>query len=262
MRQFITTASILICSLLLLTFCGGGGAQTDTNAVDEIPPVPVNIASVGAGSIEKTIELFGNVRAEQSVTIFSTIDDEKIVQAVDQAAAGLEAAQTQYQTANSEWERAQTLYQEKVVSQSHYEGMKAQRDAAHSNVKQMEAVYSTAQSQLRDTKITSPISGVVSFRGLDAGDMATPQVPLFEVVTLHPIKVEINVIERNVGVITAGLEARVTVSSSPDTTFIGTIEKVNPTLDPMSRTASAEITLANPQMQLKPRLRWTMKKVA
>jgi multidrug efflux pump subunit AcrA (membrane-fusion protein) len=34
--------------------------------------------------------------------------------------------------------------------------------------------------------------------------------------------------------------------------FIGTIEKVNPTLDPMSRTASAEITLANPQMQLKP----------
>jgi RND family efflux transporter MFP subunit len=273
MRQFITTALILICSLLLLTVCGDGEAQA---AMDEIQAVPVNAIVVGTGTIERTIKLFGNIQAEQSVTIISTItnriikinadigdavfigdvlaviDDEKIIQAFDQAAAGLETAQAQYLSANAEWERVQKLYQEKVVSQSHYEGMKAQRDAAYSNVKQMKAVLSSAQSQLRDTEITSPISGVISFRGLDVGDMAAPQIPLFKVVTLDPIKVNINVIERNIGIITEGLEARVTVSSFPDTVFIGTVEKVNPTLNPMSRSANAEIILANTQMQLKP----------
>lgn len=273
MRQFITTALILICSLLLLTVCGDGEAQA---AMDEIQAVPVNAIVVGTGTIERTIKLFGNIQAEQSVTIISTItnriikinadigdavfigdvlaviDDEKIIQAFDQAAAGLETAQAQYLSVNAEWERVQKLYQEKVVSQSHYEGMKAQRDAAYSNVKQMKAVLSSAQSQLRDTEITSPISGVISFRGLDVGDMAAPQIPLFKVVTLDPIKVNINVIERNIGIITEGLEARVTVSSFPDTVFIGTVEKVNPTLNPMSRSANAEIILANTQMQLKP----------
>ncbi len=273
MRQFITTALILICSLLLLTVCGDGEAQA---AMDEIQAAPVNAIVVGTGTIERTIKLFGNIQAEQSVTIISTItnriikinadigdavfigdvlaviDDEKIIQAFDQAAAGLETAQAQYLSANAEWERVQKLYQEKVVSQSHYEGMKAQRDAAYSNVKQMKAVLSSAQSQLRDTEITSPISGVISFRGLDVGDMAAPQIPLFKVVTLDPIKVNINVIERNIGIITEGLEARVTVSSFPDTIFIGTVEKVNPTLNPMSRSANAEIILANTQMQLKP----------
>ena len=161
MRQFITTALILICSLLLLTVCGDGEAQA---AMDEIQAVPVNAIVVGTGTIERTIKLFGNIQAEQSVTIISTItnriikinadigdavfigdvlaviDDEKIIQAFDQAAAGLETAQAQYLSANAEWERVQKLYQEKVVSQSHYEGMKAQRDAAYSNVKQMKAV--------------------------------------------------------------------------------------------------------------------------
>jgi multidrug efflux pump subunit AcrA (membrane-fusion protein) len=62
MRQFITTALILICSLLLLTVCGDGEAQA---AMDEIQAAPVNAIVVGTGTIERTIKLFGNIQAEQ-----------------------------------------------------------------------------------------------------------------------------------------------------------------------------------------------------
>ena len=263
----------LFVTVLLLINCGG--SQSDiTN--DVVKGIPVNIITANTGSIENIVKFFGNVKAEQAVTIHSTIpnrivkqnadigdfvaagdilaviDSEKIFQAVTQAEASLEVSKAQYRTAKAEWDRAQRLYVENVVSQSHYESIQAQHDAAASNVKQLEAVLSTAQSQLNDAEISSPITGVISYRALDVGDVAVPQIPLFKVVKMDPVRVHINVIERNVGKIQIGQKARIIVDSYPGIVFWGKVALVNPTLDPMSRTSSAEIKVENTDLKLKP----------
>jgi len=271
MKYIFRTIPFILITLIVVN-CGG-------KAEDEIEKkasIAVKAAEVANQDIQDVLEFFGNVEGEQSVKVFSTVPNrvtniyvnigdnvrkgqllatinaDKISDAVTQAEAGLEATQSQYNTTEAEFQRVQKLYDESVVSQSHYDAVKAQRDAAKSAVKQMEAALSATSSQFQDTRIKSPISGVIAMKNYELGDMAAPQIPFFEVVDMDPIKVSINVIERYLGMITPGLDAIITVNSYPDEKFSGKVNIVNPTLDAMTRTASAEIIIDNGSLKLKP----------
>jgi len=263
----------MVIAFLLISGCG---KSDDDNSEEIIAAVPVEMTTVELGNIEKTFHFFGNVTADQEIRVYSTIpnritaikvekgdkvqagdllaeiDTEKIRQAVTQAEAGLESAQAQFESVDAEWQRIKRLYADNAISQSQYDAVKAQRNAAGSGVKQMKAVLSTAKSQLQDTRITAPISGTISERNFEVGDLAVPQIPLFTVVKMDPVLVEVNVIERHINVIKPGQKAWITVSGYPDTVFQGRIKQVNPTLNPMTRTAKAEIEVPNPNLNLRP----------
>ncbi|MFC1784251.1 efflux RND transporter periplasmic adaptor subunit [Candidatus Neomarinimicrobiota bacterium] len=271
MKYLAKTLLIISFSMFLIN-CGGKNKTEETKTAR----IAVNVAEVKSQDIQGVLGFFGNIEGEQSVKVFSTmpnrvtniyveigdrvikgqllatINADKISDAVTQAEAGLEATQSQYNTTEAEFQRVQKLFDENVVSQSHYDAVKTQRDAAKSAVKQMKAALSAAKSQYQDTRIASPISGVVSMKNYELGDMAAPQMPFFEIVDMDPIKVSINVIERYLGLITPGLDAVITVNGYPGATFSGKVSIVNPTLDSMTRTANAEIIIDNKDLKLKP----------
>jgi RND family efflux transporter MFP subunit len=268
-----TTKIFLILSISL--FIIGCGGKNDDEA-NEVTPIAVKVAEITNQDIQGVLGFFGNIEGIQAVKVYSTIPNrvtniyvnigdevrkgqvlatinaDKITEGVTQAEAGYEATLAQYNTTEAEFQRVQKLYDENVVSQSHYDAVKAQRDASKSSVKQMEAALSAAKSQFQDTRITSPITGVVSMKNYELGDMAAPQMPFFKVVDMDPVKVNINIIERYLGMVKPGLDATLTVNSYPDEVFKGTVSIVNPTLDAMTRTASAEIIFDNDELKLKP----------
>jgi membrane fusion protein (multidrug efflux system) len=272
MMKYITKTLLIISLSTLLFNCGGKSDENETKK----PRVAVNIAEVTSQDIQGVLGFFGNVEGNQAVKVFSTVPNrvtniyvdigdkvnkgkvlatisaDKISDAVTQAEAGYEATLGQYNTTEAEFQRVQKLFDENVVSQSHYDAVKTQRDASKSSVKQMEAALSAARSQYQDTRIKSPITGVISMKNYELGDLAAPQMPFFEVVDMNPVKVSINVIERYLGLVTPGLDALVTVNSYPGETFSGKVSIVSPTLDAMTRTASAEIILENTDLKLKP----------
>ena len=271
MKHLLRTLLVLSISLII-TNCGGNSEEE----AEKVTPIAVKTAEITNQDIHGVLGFFGNIEGEQSVKVFSTVPTrvtniyvdigdkvrkgqilatvsaDKISEGVTQAEAGYEATLAQYNTTEAEFQRVQKLYDENVVSQSHYDAVKAQRDAAKSSVKQMEAALSAANSQYQDTRIASPITGVVSMKNYELGDMAAPQMPFFEVVDMNPVKVSINVIERYLGLIKPGLDATLTVNSYPGEIFKGKVSIVNPTLDAMTRTASAEIILDNSDLKLKP----------
>jgi len=268
------TIRILSALLMLMFFVGCGGNEAEETA--ETAAIAVKTLEVANEDIQRVLGFFGNVEGSQAVKVYSTIPNrvtnlyvdvgeevrkgqvlatvsaDKISEGVTQAEAALEAATVQYDIAESEFQRVQKLFDENVVSQSHYDGIKAQRDAAKSTVKQAEAGLSAANSQYQDTRITSPISGVVSIKNYELGDVAAPQYPFFEIVEMNPVKVSINVIERYLGSIKPGQTATITVNSYPDEIFFGKVDIVSPTLDELTRTASADLIFDNPDLKLKP----------
>lgn len=264
---------LVLIALLIMSSCG---SKEKTGKTETIVAVPVEVNKVTRGSIESKLDFLGNIIADQELKVYSTIptrivtmnvdvgdvvkksqilaivDNEKIKQAVIQAEAGLESANAQYKNIDTEWKRFNKLYKENAVSQSQFDAIDAQREAAKSAVKQLEAALAASKNQLDDSYINAPIGGIISQRILEEGDQASPGIPVFTIVKMNPVKIQIEVVENQIGLVKVGQKAHITVESYPNEQFEGVLSKINPTLNPLSRTIGAEVLVDNPQLKLRP----------
>jgi multidrug efflux pump subunit AcrA (membrane-fusion protein) len=102
------------------------------------------------------------------------------------------------------------------------------------------------------TPVKSTITGVIKEVLVETGAWITPQSPLFQVVDMDTVEVVAHVPERDVGRVTIGLPARLTVIAHPGRVFDGTVSRLSPVVDPVSRTREARVRIPNPGHLLKP----------
>ena len=95
-------------------------------------------------------------------------------------------------------------------------------------------------------------SGVIGVRNYEQGDMASGPLPLVTIVQMKRVKVEINAPEQDLGQLKEDLCANIKVTSYPDETFVGRINKIRPVLDPITRMGKIEILVDNEDRRLKP----------
>jgi RND family efflux transporter MFP subunit len=160
--------------------------------------------------------------------------------------AAFKAAQVSYEKAQKDIERYEALYKEASISDS-------QIEQARWNFQTTEAQYIVAKRQLTDTKITTPISGVVTARYVNIGTMVmgAPQATsIANVVDISRLKVKLNVAEKDVFSLKVGDKVDVTTDVYPNTVFGGSIFTVSSKGDE-GHTYSVEIILNNSKMLLK-----------
>jgi RND family efflux transporter MFP subunit len=75
---------------------------------------------------------------------------------------------------------------------------------------------------------------------------------LLTVVDLDPIKVEVQVLESEVGYLSPGRGASISFSAFPGETFRGTIETINPVVEQQTRTARVTVMVPNPSGRILP----------
>jgi len=119
---------------------------------------------------------------------------------------------------------------------------------------QVLAVIDRDQAGLKfaDAEVSSTIDGVVKSVLAEGGATVSPAAPLFQVVDVQSVEVAVNVPEKRLGRLREGLHVEISVVSYPDRTFYGTVSKLNPVLDPVSRTLEARIRVDNSTHALKP----------
>ncbi|MCK4386160.1 MAG: efflux RND transporter periplasmic adaptor subunit [candidate division Zixibacteria bacterium] len=108
-------------------------------------------------------------------------------------------------------------------------------------------------------EVTSPVEGIVGRVYLDQGARVSPPSPgpgmgtiMFRIVNMDTVVVVVNVIEKDLSKIKKGQRTKIKVDAYPEKRFNGKITLVSPTVNPMTRTASVEITIPNPRHQLRP----------
>lgn len=130
------------------------------------------------------------------------------------------------------------------------------------SVEQMELSLINAQNALASAKralqnvkentvLTSPISGVVTARNYDAGDM-TGQLPILTIAQVQPVKIIINVSESELAKVNNGMPAVVKFDTYGDEEFAGKVTMVAPTVDVATRTFGVEVTVANKDNRILP----------
>ena len=109
-----------------------------------------------------------------------------------------------------------------------------------------------AELQLQRARVRAPFPGRIADLRVAEGAFVSAGTELMTVVELDPIKVEVQVLEAEVGYLQEGRRAVVTFAAFPGETFEGRIETINPVVDPEQRTGRVTVRLPNPRGRIKP----------
>lgn len=239
--------------LIALQGCGKEDKTIINDDDDELPVVEVDVAY--SRPVEITRSYTANVEADNINNIAPSMSNRIESIRVDvgdrvskgQVLATLDAANADQQRINLEltetqYKRALELLNIGAGTQSAVDQLKAQLDAQR-------AQYNNT---LTNTVLISPISGVVTARNYDPGDMSG-QLPILVVGQTTPnVKVIINVNETDVAVIKKGMDVEIGFDSYPGETFHGKISRIAPAVDVNSRTFPVEVLVPNADGKILP----------
>ena len=286
MKKIIIAAIIviLIGGGLLFFFMNKNGA------------VKYKTVQVQNGSIRATVTATGTVNAVKTISVgtqisgtlkelhvdynsrvkkgqvIAEIDPASLQAQVDQARANMLAAKANVEKAKAMQEdakktrdRNQQLISKDLIARSDldtseatYASNKAQVNAAMAQVAQTEASLRYAETNLKYTKIVSPVDGIVVSRSVDVGQTvaASFQTPtLFSIAQdLTKMQIDTNIDEADIGKIEDGQEVEFTVDAYPDNTFHGVVDEVRiaPIIVSNVVTYDVVIKVDNGDLKLKP----------
>jgi len=100
--------------------------------------------------------------------------------------------------------------------------------------------------------VESSLEGVIGRIYVDIGENVTTQTPVVLVVNIDKVKINLDIPEKYLPKVSQGQQAKVYIDAQPEDEFIGTVTKISPVLDLVTRSAPIEIFLDNPQHKLKP----------
>ena len=172
------------------------------------------------------------------------LDDVNIVNyeaQVANAKANLENVQTNYN-------RALQLYNIGGGTKQNVDAMETQLITARNSLTSAERTLRNARE---NTVLTAPISGVVTARNYDPGDM-TGALPILTIAKVNPVKVVCNISESEFSKVKKGMVADCTFDTYGSEVFQGTVTMVSPTIDASSRSFGVEVTVPNPQSRILP----------
>lgn len=138
--------------------------------------------------------------------------------------------------------RIRELYQQGGVSQADYEAVELAYKVSRSNYDNL----------LENTILRSPITGVVTARNYDKGDMYAMAGPIYVVQQITPVKLLIGVSETDYSRVHRGDKVSITVDAIPGRTFEGSVKRIYPTIDAATHTVSVEVVVPNADRALRP----------
>lgn len=134
----------------------------------------------------------------------------------DGAETRLALARAQYEAASQALQKWRTLAQPEEIRQ------------ATARLEQAEASRDLLKKMIADATIISPVSGVVSHRAVEQGEFVVPGTVLLTIADLDEVRLEIFVLESELGKIRPGQPAEIRIDSYPDRVFTGNVQFISP----------------------------------
>lgn len=247
MKKYI----LFLSAVLAMASCGNKNKEAE-GAADVLPEV--KIATVKSELIPQDEVYTATVESDvkNNITPNMQLRIEKILvdvgdrvskgQAIvllDQAS--LRQLQLQIENVRMEFNRSKQLYEVGGASKTEYDNAKMQLDILETQYKQMS----------RNTTLNAPISGVVTARNYDSGDMYNGQ-PILTIEQTDKVKLNINVSENRYKNVKNGMNVNITLDAYEGENFTGKVTIVSPNIDPSTHTFPVEVTINNASQKVRP----------
>ena len=263
------------------TTAGPGGGGRGAPGGGRVQTVHTDVISTG--QISEKVSLTGSLRAKEQVDVspkiagrlvsilvdtghpvtqgalIAQIEDDEIRQQVERSKAAIAVveatiAQREAELGNAkvELERKKQLIDAGVLSRMELDALEMRHRVAMSQVELARAQKRQSEAERREldirqsqTRIYSPVTGLVAKRHAHPGAMITPGASIVTVVSVSPMVIEAKASERDIARIKRGLPVTVTVDSLPGQRFTGRVMRISPLLDAQTRNGLVEIEIPN-----------------
>ena len=171
------------------------------------------------------------------------LDTTEVALAVAEAQARVGAAHARF--------REQTLFDDRIEDQA----VRAERERvarAQSGLDEAEVALARAKHELSRAWVRAPFPGRAASIRVVPGQWVRGGDSLLSVVDLDPIKVDVQVLESEIGYLASGRRASIRFAAFPDEPVVGRIETVNPLVEQATRTARVTVSVRNPQGRILP----------
>ncbi len=227
----VSGAEVVLDTLVISVAAAGEAAAWRTS----------RLLALVEGRVERLL-----VRENQVVRrggLLLAVDTVDLALDVEDAKAQLAAAEASF--------RERTLFDDQIEDPA----IRAERGRiarAQSGLDQADVALRRAQIRLARGRVLAPFAGRVANIAVSEGHRVGVGEELMTIVDLDPIKVEVQVLEREIGFLAEGRSAQVIFAAFPGEIFLGRVRTVNPVVDRVSRTARVTVTISNPDGRILP----------
>jgi RND family efflux transporter MFP subunit len=167
--------------------------------------------------------------------VIATIDNSALTDAVTSAKNAVTNAESAVALTHREQQRQETLLKSGAISEQSVDQSRQNAVSAEAGLSQAKSMLATAEKQLGYATVRAPFSGVVSEKSASIGDVVQQGTPLFTIVDPSTLELQGTVPANALSIVHLGLHVEFDVTGYPDHKFEGTIARINPTADPMTR---------------------------
>lgn len=256
----------IVAGLILVLFVGtltgcpgadekGASAATTPQTPEKRTSIPVEAQLPTRGAVSEYFETDSRVEAERKVTATSEgmgkctrvlVDEGDRVNAGDVLAeldkeelnAQLRSANAQLQKLKSDYDRSKQLFEEGLAAKAEY-------DNARYSYEQQLAAVNQQQVQLDNMTIRAPITGVVTIRHIQQGDLVSSGAPAFDIVDTNSYILTINPPEQLLPRVEKGQKALVAIDAIKGDDFEAKVRRINPAVDPATGTVKVTLDFSN-----------------
>ena len=211
------------------------------------PKTEARVRAEIAGPVQQTHADEGQrVRAG---ALLARLDDTAVRDAYLSAKSAVRTAESALQNAQRNLERSSRLAKAGALPERDLETAQLNATNAEGALADAQARLASAGKQLAQTTVRAPITGVVSDREVDAGDVVTVGAELFRIVDLGSLRLEASVAAAEIDRLKPGMPVEFGVSGY-DRRFTGRIERINPTVDPTTGQVRIYVAIPNERQSL------------
>ena len=208
----------------------------DLQARIEADDVVMASSEIGGRILQLNVKEGQYVKRGQLIAVTDMSTLEKQIAEIE---TGLSLATTVY-------DRQKRLWEQEIGSEIQYLEAKTNKES-------LEKSLETLNSQIAKKNIYSPINGIVDREFLSSGEMASPGLPIVQILNTSKVKVVADVQEEFLSAVRKGDKVDVYFPAL-DMTIQEGIDLIGRTIDPANRTFKIEMNLDSKKGQLKPNL--------
>jgi RND family efflux transporter MFP subunit len=186
--------------------------------------------STEGGDDRVTLDQTGTVREAKAVLEESKAKRDRAARLINQGII----PKAEMDTADADYKVATSRYQDAVEEIRNRQGLLAQRRSE----------LNLARQQLADTILYAPMTGVVQEKRASTGEYLAAGAPVVDIVQIDPLRLRVDVPERESHKIHTGQSVRVTLEGDPDA-YLGTVKRLSPSISQQNRVLSVEADVRN-----------------